>query len=133
MDFRLYIWPRKAHRLTRMQYALEWFGDCSRSISLTWTEGVILSRLYHGPADLVALTDALYSDREDGGPDDPDNVIAVTICRLKKKLQDSPINIGHVWGKEYFIQRMAATIDRISDTIIDEGMENPPVAPKGKS
>lgn len=119
MDFRLHIWPR---------YVLKWDGD---ERSLTLLEGAILTRLYHSPADLLQLTDSLYDHREDGGPNDPDNVIAVTICRLRKKLVNSPVAIGHTWGKQYYI-KIGATIDRISTTIIDEGMENPTVATNGE-
>lgn len=37
------------------------------------------------PLSARALADALYADREDGGPDSAENIISVTICKMRQK------------------------------------------------
>ena len=132
MDFRLYIWPRMFRPKTersRTPYVLEWGND---KVTLSQNEGAILSRLMHGPATCEELTDSLYGHREDGGALDPFNVVAVTVCRMRKKIRKSPLRIRKSFGKSYYlIRKLKATADKISDKIVVEGMESP-VAKKGK-
>lgn len=81
-NFRLRIWPK---------YILEWTGH---EIGLTYSEGVIFSRLCRGAnVTYYQLAESLYEDREDGGPDYSDETIRVLICRLRKKLHGSPFTI----------------------------------------
>jgi hypothetical protein len=47
-----------------------------------------------------AIADALYSLRDDGGPDDPSRVIAVFLTRLRQKLRPLGIEIT-VFEKGY--------------------------------
>ena len=107
MDFRLYIWPR---------YVLQWDGH---EIKLTPLEGAVLSQLVLGkPTSYADITDGLYSHREDGGPLDPDNVIAVTICRIRRKLRTTPFQIKRVSDKH--ARLITNTLDGIASEILDE-------------
>ena len=116
MDSRLYIWPR---------YVLE---SCGRQIELTPLQGVILSRLQSGRCcSFNELAESLYGHREDGGPLDPDNIIAVTICRLRKKLRQTSLSIKRVRVGHYRLtEKLGATVDGISDTILAEGKTTKP-------
>ena len=83
-----------------------------------------MSRLMHGPATFEELTDSLYGHREDGGALDPFNVVAVTVCRMRRKIRKSPIRIRKSFGKSYYlIRKLKATADQISDRIVVEGMK----------
>lgn len=115
MDYRLYIWPR---------YVLRWAGH---RVSLSNSEGVVLSRLFSGrTTSYFELTESLYGDREDGGADDPDGMIAVTLYRLRKKIKDSPVQIEHMRFKHVqLLSKLTGTIDRIADTILREGSTEP--------
>lgn len=111
MDYRLYIWP---------QYVFRWAGH---RVSLSRSEGVLLSRLFSGrTTSYFELTESLYGDREDGGADDPDGMITVTLCRLRKKIRDSPVRIEHIRFRHVLLlSKLTGTIDRISDRILREG------------
>jgi hypothetical protein len=112
MDIRLRIWP---------QYVLEWTGG---QVSLTPNQGVIVSRLFNGRATTYAeLTDSLYSTDPEGGPDDPNNSIAVTLCKIRKKLKSSPVEIRRV---RTACVRFLKTIDGVPDNIISEGKTTKP-------
>lgn len=45
------------------------------------------------------LLDRMYGDRADGGPDDPENTLGVTICRLRKVFGKDTIRT--FWGEGY--------------------------------
>lgn len=110
MGFRLYIWPR---------YILECDG---RKISLTPLQGCILSRLAFSPsATNDDLTDSLYGHRADGGAMDPDNIIKVTIHRLRKKLSGTSLEIVKpCWGSYRLMENLGNVMDRIADEVLDD-------------
>lgn len=103
MGIRLRIWPK---------YILEWNGG---HVALTPSQGVIVSRLFKGRATTYdELIDSLYSDDPNGGPNDPHNLIAVNLCRIRKKLQDSPLKILRV--RAACVQLM----DGIASEVLDD-------------
>lgn len=67
------------------------------------------------------LTESLYEDREDGGPEDPNNVIAVTLCRLRKKLKESPFQITRSSDKHVrLLSNVAAVLDRVASEVLED-------------
>lgn len=94
---------------------------------MTPTEGVIISRMARGlPVSFDEFTESLYGDREDGGPLDPDNVIAVTVARIRKKFQGTPFHIGKRRQGQFTLCFLGKTIDIIADKIISEGKTTKP-------
>lgn len=105
MSLRMHIWP---------DYALEW--DAGR-IVLTRPQGVILSRLVSGRSiGFDDLTDALYGDREDGGPLDTDGAIGQAIHKLRKKLAGSPFRINRTESR--YVRLELNALDAVSDNFL---------------
>ena len=110
MDYRLHIWPN---------YVLEWGKN---RLTLTPRQGIVVSRLAsRHPATYENLTESLYGHDENGGPDDPTNVIAVTICHLRKRLKDTPFEIRRVRDGHYsLVRKMKESLDDIADNVLSE-------------
>jgi len=110
MAFRLHIWPR---------YVLE---SCGRRIELPPLQGAILSRMrLNRSVSYEELTDSLYGDREDGGPMNPKNVIAVTMCRLRKRILGTSLSIKKEREGEFrLVEKLTSTLDGIADTVLDD-------------
>ena len=87
-----------------------------------------MARLHKGKVvTYEEFTDSLYGHREDGGPLDPHNVIAVAVCGIRKKLQGSPWKIIKPgWYSYRLVDRLGKTIDTISDKIIVDANSSPP-------
>lgn len=48
--------------------------------------------------------EALYGDRPDGGPDQPEKMIDVRVCRMRPKLAAHGVEILTLWGEGYAVE-----------------------------
>ncbi len=68
---------------------------------LSPTQRVMIASLRHGqpePVPTRKLVDAVYGDREDGGPENAEYVVRVHICQIRTKLAALGIEIETVKG-----------------------------------
>jgi DNA-binding response OmpR family regulator len=77
--------------------------------TLTRTELTILEFLVearHRTTSNSVLTEIVYSQRPDGGPDDAYNVVRQTVRRLRAKLAGQGWTIQTLWGVGYRLARL---------------------------
>ena len=79
------------------------------------------------------LIEALYGNCADGGPDDADNCIRVSMSILRLALAPSGVEIGTCWGGGWYLKTDLAVVRALLADEIDRNVRQRPCRiPRGK-